>query len=306
VVSYSNASTVRTFERASYKVRGGFAASDKSLRFAGVAVARNDPVFHGATNSITFRVLAVVESTQGQLRVYDNAIGVQHLLRAFDLRAHFANCRPYAVATDHYGNFVITDTARHSVYVISKSGALVREFGRQGSGDGEFNEPRGVALTSGGDIVVIDSLNSRVQIFDTNGAFLTAFGRLGAGDGEFNEPTGVAVDSAGTIVVADPRNRRIQMFRRSGAFVRAFTHASFVAPRDVAVVINGDMMVIDGEANALFVVGVPAKPGALYASPASNAVHNDVRCQIANWYTLQEIDRDDVASRRLRPCKRCG
>ena len=42
-------------------------------------------------------------------------------------------------------------------------------FGQQGSGDGMFTYPVGVAVTDEDEIVVADQSNNRVQVFDSNG-----------------------------------------------------------------------------------------------------------------------------------------
>ena len=48
----------------------------------------------------------------------------------------------------------------------------VLSFGKEGSGEGMFNNPLGVAVTDGDEIVVTDNQNHRVQVFDSNGTFL--------------------------------------------------------------------------------------------------------------------------------------
>ena len=67
----------------------------------------------------------------------------------------------------------------------------VLSFGKQGSGDGMFEHPLGVAVSERDEIVVADSNNHRVQVFDSNGTFLRSFGRKGKNAGEFNFPVGL-------------------------------------------------------------------------------------------------------------------
>ena len=48
----------------------------------------------------------------------------------------------------------------------------VLSFGKEGSGDGMFKSPLGMAVSDGDEIVVADNQNHRVQVFDSNGTFL--------------------------------------------------------------------------------------------------------------------------------------
>ena len=98
----------------------------------------------------------------------------------------------------------------------------VLSFGKEGSGDGMFKYPRGVAVSDGDEIVVADSNNHRVQVFDRNGTFLRFFGHEGENAGEFKFPTGIAIDKDRQIFVADPYNHRIQIFSWEGRHLGSF------------------------------------------------------------------------------------
>jgi DNA-binding beta-propeller fold protein YncE len=86
-------------------------------------------------------------------------------------------------------------------------------FGSLGSGVGQFNSPRGVAV-NGGLVYVADTVNSRIDRFDPSnfaGTF-TSFGSQGSGVGQFFGPRGVAVDGLGDVFVADTNNIRVVQF----------------------------------------------------------------------------------------------
>ena len=105
------------------------------------------------------------------------------------------------------------------------SGALVFEFGTNGSASGQFNSPRSVAYSPNGTrIAVADAGNNRVQVFSAGGTFAFEFGTNGGGIGQFRSPTSVAYSPNGAnIVVADKNNNRVQVFRAAdGAFSFAF------------------------------------------------------------------------------------
>ena len=98
----------------------------------------------------------------------------------------------------------------------------VLSFGKKGSGEGMFNNPRGVAVTTKDEIVVADDQNHRVQVFDSNGTFLRSFGHRGENAGEFNGPAGVAINNDRNIFVSDNGNHRIQIFSWEGRHLGSF------------------------------------------------------------------------------------
>lgn len=119
-------------------------------------------------------------------------------------------------AIDQFGNLILADGAQHKIHVCDNEGKIVKTFGQQGSADGEFNCPTGLALYLDGSLVVVDSRNHRLQIFDSASQFLDKIGSFGQKQGELCFPCGLALDNNGNIVVID--NHRIQIFTPSGMF----------------------------------------------------------------------------------------
>ena len=99
----------------------------------------------------------------------------------------------------------------------------VLSFGKQGSGEGMFKYPLGVAVSDGDEIVVADRDNNRVQVFDSNGTFLRSFGHEGKNAGEFKCPVGVAINKDRNIFVADNWNHRVQIFSWEGRHLGSFS-----------------------------------------------------------------------------------
>jgi len=93
------------------------------------------------------------------------------------------------------------------------------QWGTTGAGDGQFNNPYGIAVASDGSVYVSDLGNDRIQKFTSKGAFVSKWGTEGTGDGQFQAPGGVSVAPDGTVYVADIGNHRIQKFTSEGAFV---------------------------------------------------------------------------------------
>jgi sugar lactone lactonase YvrE len=71
-----------------------------------------------------------------------------------------------------------------------------REWGRKGSGPGEFSEPHTIALDSRGRLFVGDRENNRIQIFDQDGTLLAEWR-------QFGRPSGIAITPDDTIYVTD-------------------------------------------------------------------------------------------------------
>ena len=94
----------------------------------------------------------------------------------------------------------------------------VLQWGSAGSGNGQFNEPIGVAVDNSNNVYVTDMGNDRVQVFNSTGLYQFSFGSTGSGPGQFHRPYGIAING-GDLYVVDTGNYRIQKFSLAGAFV---------------------------------------------------------------------------------------
>ncbi len=111
------------------------------------------------------------------------------------------------------------------------------EWGSRGSEDGQFWNPRGVAVDASGYVYVADMDNYRVQKFASYGQFITKWGWYGTSDGDMISPSGVAVDSEGNVYVTDRDNHRVQKFTADGEFIAAW--GTEVKPRSAIFDENG-------------------------------------------------------------------
>ncbi len=101
---------------------------------------------------------------------------------------------------------------------VANEYSFTREWGTNGSGDGQFSFPSVIAVDSPGNVYVIDTC-CHLQKFDSNGNFITKWGSNGTGNGQFDGPGGVAVDSSGNVYVIDSNNYRIQVFSPTPALI---------------------------------------------------------------------------------------
>ncbi len=135
-------------------------------------------------------------------------------------------------------------------------------FGANGTSDGQFNTPHGIAIAPDGTLYVADTNNNRIQHFSADGRFLNAWGSFGdsttgnAPPGTFNQPWAVAVSpDGGFVYVADTWNHRIQKFTATGTPLTMWgtslydptTNGSFGiwGPRGIAVNAQGRVFVAD-------------------------------------------------------------
>jgi sugar lactone lactonase YvrE len=79
---------------------------------------------------------------------------------------------------------------------IKTDGSFVAEYGKLGSGPGEFMGPHALAFDSQGRLFVADRSNNRVQIFDRNMNFVDEWRHFG-------RPSGIAILKDDTLIVAD-------------------------------------------------------------------------------------------------------
>ena len=101
------------------------------------------------------------------------------------------------------------------IYGQSSSPYFITKWGSQGSGDGQFNSPRGIEVDTYGNVYVADAGNHRIQKFDDRHLFIMRLGSQGSGDGQFNSPFDIAIDSSGIAFVTDNQNNNVQGFYNS-------------------------------------------------------------------------------------------
>jgi sugar lactone lactonase YvrE len=146
-------------------------------------------------------------------------------------------------------------------------------FGSEGSGQGQFKGPTGVAVDSYGDRWVTDSANNRVEELSPTGTFVMTFGWgvndgkpeletctsnckagiAGSEPGQLKAPWGIAF-AKGNIWVTDTGNSRVEEFSPEGKYVMKFGSSAAGAgqleiPLGIAVAPNGNIWVAENNRN---------------------------------------------------------
>ncbi|MES2893224.1 MAG: peptidyl-alpha-hydroxyglycine alpha-amidating lyase family protein [Bacteroidota bacterium] len=89
-------------------------------------------------------------------------------------RTHFD--MPTDIAIEADGSFYVSDGYGNSRIVkFSPAGKYLFEFGKKGTGTGEFEIPHSISLDSLGNLYVADRENERIQVFDSLGKFKTQY-----------------------------------------------------------------------------------------------------------------------------------
>ncbi|MFX3636884.1 MAG: cadherin-like beta sandwich domain-containing protein [Candidatus Pristimantibacillus sp.] len=161
-----------------------------------------------------------------------------------------------STATDSNGNVYVMDHINGRIQKFDSSGNYLLHWGKNGSGNGEFFSPQGIAVDASGNVYVADTFNNRIQKFDSSGTYVTQWGKSGSGHGKLNFPGGIAVDTRGNVYVADSANHRIQKFDSNGLYVtqwgsKGSGDGEFDTPNGIAVDTNGNVYVTDSNNNRI-------------------------------------------------------
>jgi DNA-binding beta-propeller fold protein YncE len=198
--------------------------------------------------------LYVVDGSARRIIVYDqdgdflSAFGGMDM---FERPSHVdvdADAR-YAYVVDTGG--VSSQLHRVRVFDIA-TGEHVFDIGERGSGPGQFNLPRDIAVGRDGRIYVVDGANFRVQVFESDGTFVTSFGSIGVNPGQFSRPKGAAIDPDGNVYVTDTAFGNFQIFNADGQlllFVGARSEtmrpARYMLPAGIGVDEDGRVYMVD-------------------------------------------------------------
>ena len=156
--------------------------------------------------------------------------------------------RPWGLAVCDNGNIVVAEYGAHCVTILNKEGEKVASFGTQGTKDGQFYYPCGIAISNDGHILVTDW--HRLQKLKFDGSCVKSVGsrKDGKGNEAFYFPEGIAVHpTTGQIYVADTCNNRIQVFSNDLVFIRTINshgrrNVYFNHPHDI--VFSNDVLFV--------------------------------------------------------------
>ena len=158
---------------------------------------------------------------------------------------------PWGVVITKNEEITVAENGAHCITILNKEGKKVKSFGTNGTKEGQFTNPHGVAISHDGHILVAD--NHRLQKLTFEGDCVKSVGSSKTGNGrlQFDVPRGITVHpTTGQIFIADMNNHRIQVLNKDLTYSHSFgkkgsSPEQFNYPYDVTFNSEGYLYVAD-------------------------------------------------------------
>ena len=143
-----------------------------------------------------------------------------------------------------HDTLVVTDVHNHCLRLIGSESRFIEKVGEKGKTDGNFKEPRAIAINKKNEIFVAERGNLRIQKFTATGKFLLKFGQKSLARGS---PWGIAISSNGNVYVSDWKLAQIHVFQSSGKCINTIgKHDGFLKrPAGIAFDKQDRLLVVD-------------------------------------------------------------
>jgi DNA-binding beta-propeller fold protein YncE len=113
--------------------------------------------------------------------------------------------QPNDVVTSANGDIFVAEghgAGNNRILKFDRTGKLIKEWGKLGTGPGEFDQPHALAIDSHNRLLVGDRNNNRVQIFDLDGNFIQQLH-------QFSRPSGIWVTKDDMLYVTDSESESV-------------------------------------------------------------------------------------------------
>ena len=141
----------------------------------------------------------------------------------------------------------IAESSNNRLQKIRATGnhEFISQFGKGGSGDGEFSYPRGICLDPEGRIFVSDYSNNRVQVFEADGTFACKIPQDNSDKAKVSGPWGLAFDHIGNLHVASYGTNTIKVFTPEGKFLEEYGQGKLSGPAGITIDEEGYVIVAE-------------------------------------------------------------
>jgi tetratricopeptide (TPR) repeat protein/DNA-binding beta-propeller fold protein YncE len=149
------------------------------------------------------------------------------------------------------GRLAVANTRNDLLTVLDAQGGAERVFGGGGRGDGELDDPEGLAFSAHRRLYVADHGNNRVAVYSEFGIFLHSIGAGRDPATALVKPSQVAVDGAERVYVLEQTGSgRIAIYERSGRLLKRLTPETLPGAqnarwRAIAADLHGRLFVAD-------------------------------------------------------------
>jgi DNA-binding beta-propeller fold protein YncE len=145
---------------------------------------------------------------------------------------------------------------------FTKDGKFIKEWGRIGSGRGEFRTPHAMAFDSRGRLFVADRGNHRIQIFDQEGTYIDSYYQFSRVSDLFitADDTLYAIDSESDQIRHPNWRTGVRIGKATEDKVTAFIPPHFSDERSLGVA--GEGVAVDADGNVYVAEGPGSRPAA--------------------------------------------
>ncbi len=173
------------------------------------------------------------------------------------LSLHIMHCTPLRMVEEEVNpkkdNNALTKLLPLALVASSNSTTGNQRFnllwskGSNGTTNGNFRDPRDVAVSSENFLYVADTGNCRIQKFDLDGNYISKWGVCGAGDSsDFKSPTNIAIDSNNNLYITD--DGYIKKYSKDGVYIKrwgGWATYNWGGAEDIAIDKNDNVYVIN-------------------------------------------------------------
>ena len=139
------------------------------------------------------------------------------------------------------------------VHILDRDLRKIRKIGQSGSGNGQFEWPRGIAQV-GAELFVADRKNHYIQVFDLKGHFVRTFRKKDTASETVRCPVGLCFDPSSEFLYVTEFKLHggcVSVFRPGGEFIASFGEIN--GPYGIAIDDNGFIYVCDVTMKAVVV-----------------------------------------------------
>jgi tetratricopeptide (TPR) repeat protein len=223
--------------------------------------------------------------------------------------------------------FAVVNTRNDLLAIVNAQGKPERVFSASGKGDGELDDPQGIAASPQRRIYVADEGNNRVVVFSEHGVFLLAIGVSKDPGVALVKPVHVAVDAAERVYVLEQTgNGRVSVYDRTGRLLKRLTPQTVPGSQDarwraLTADLAGRLFIADGGNNNIAVLdwekgvalrkfGSPGRGRGQFTEIAALAIYGrdlaiaDVGNKKIEFFRVPEIATAAAESERLPSVRR--